>query len=85
MTPLQIDILLNYYTTPVEYGRADDNFGAPAVQEAINWMIGANLLENCKSELGSYRTTDRGKAYVDGLCNMPLPVQKWYVPSKEPK
>jgi hypothetical protein len=29
---------------------------------------------------GHWKTTSRGKAYTDMLCDVPLPVQKWLDP-----
>ena len=79
MTPLEIDILLHYYTRPGEYGQKDDNFNAPAVQSSFRRMESAELLEMVSPDL-PYKITERGKAYIDAFCKLPLPEQYWAVP-----
>ena len=78
MTPLQIKILLHYYTCVDGYGRADDNRKEPAVIEAISQFMRNGMLK--PSPEGLYTVTDRGKAYIDALRSMPLPVCEWRVP-----
>ena len=85
MTPLHIDILIHYHTRPTEYGKEDNNFSAPAVREAIKWMVGANLLESNDPRDDanhSFRTTDRGNAYIDAMSTLPLPEKQivWTIP-----
>ncbi len=29
-----------------------------------------------------YRTTDKGKCFVDHICKLPLPVETWSIPEK---
>lgn len=85
MTPLHIDILIHYHTRPTEYGKEDDNFYAPAVREAVDWMVGANLLESSDpGDDASFRTTDKGDAYIDAICTLPLPEKKtvWSIPKE---
>ena len=84
MTPLHIDILIHYHVSSTEYGKEFNNFDAPAVKDAINWMIGANLIEAehdvaCER---AYRTTDKGAFYIDAICNLPLPQKRmvWEIP-----
>lgn len=82
MTPLEIDILLWYATRAVDY--RDGDFTAPAVREAIDsFRDDLGLIEPLEvdargsGELQSYRLTARGRAYVDALTSLPLPICRW--------
>ena len=86
MTPIQIEIMLHYNSRTNDYGQADDNFDAPAVQQTISWFIEADLLEpnpvaSPEEDGPKYRITKKGLAYIDGLRNLPLPVCEWRIPA----
>ena len=84
MSPLEIEILLHYYYCPGDY--QDGDFSAPAaVQNAIeSFRDELNLLEPTQSmdvyHDPHYRITERGRVFVEVLCNMPLPVKQWVMP-----
>ena len=83
MSPLEIEILLHYYCCPTDY--RDGDFSAPAVQDAIErFRDEINLLEPTQSmdvyHDPHYRITERGRVFVEALCNMPLPVKTWVMP-----
>lgn len=85
MTPLQIDILLWYYTRAVDY--RDGDLSAPAVREAIDeFRVSTRLLvaipqgDHSPGDHRSYRLTERGEAYVAALQSLPLPECRWVVP-----
>ena len=76
MTPLVLDAILHYHTTPGDY--RDGDFSAPAVREMINWMRDeANLIEHGD---GCYKATDRLHAFVKKLCSIELPELRWVYP-----
>lgn len=80
MTPLQIKMILHYYTIHAPYAEDDPlHANSPAVMQQRNCLASDNLIEACNSPSG-YRTTERGEAYVNALCAMPLPVSKWVMP-----
>jgi hypothetical protein len=64
MSPLNIGILLHYYTTPGDYcAFADEpHAGSPAVRESLEWFVEAGLL-SCRfgdvSWAASLGKTDR--------------------------
>ena len=79
MTPLEIEIILHYYTRPGDYRNGD--FSAPAVKNAIDWFCQTGMLELKEiSTKGDYDLTDRGQAYVDALMALPLPEKRWIMP-----
>ena len=85
MTPLEIDILLHYYTTPVDY--RDGDFSAPAVRKAVDEFVADGLLRPTKQKSGgigplSYETTERAQVFLQALCALPLPELRWVMPTK---
>lgn len=85
MSPLQIKILLHYHYSAYDYTESN----APAVREAIDRFRDVDGLLRLKSieetimEPGArYTLTDRGQAYVEQICRVPLPVQVWTYPKE---
>ena len=81
MTPLLIEMILHYHTTPGDY--RDGDFSAPAVRAAIDWMRDEVQLIEHKPGKPGYVATDRLHAYVEKLCTIDLPVLKWVYPEDE--
>jgi len=85
MTPLEIEILLHYYTRVDDY--RDGDFSAPAVASAIGRFVNRlNLLETSSDDSAArYVATSRAVAYVEMLKEVPLPVEMWVaLVAKEP-
>ena len=83
MTPLELSILIHYRGCSNDFKFGD--FSARAVREAIDWFKGeAGMLEpRDKAEYPDaiYRLTEKGRFFVDQLCEMPLPVSVWVMPN----
>lgn len=77
MTPLQIEILLHYHCSPDDYRGGD--FSAQAVKESIVKLVNDRLLERIEADR-TWELTERGRAMVEFLCAVPLPVAKWVLP-----
>ncbi len=81
MTPLQIEMLLHYYSRADDY--RDGDFSAPAVQEALEGFKRDELL--AADQAGPPRTcyviTERGRVYVEALRAVPMPERRWVMPS----
>lgn len=83
MTPFELDILLHYY------GHADDHsvmFDNPPIWTATRDAFKAEELlgERPAGKSGSdslYYLTDRGKAYIEAVLAVPLPVSRWVLPA----
>ena len=73
MTPYQIEIMLHYNCSSAPFARA----GAPIFRETVMGLIDDNLLRI--EEGGIYRTTARGRKFVEMLCHTPLPVDGGWV------
>lgn len=79
MSPLRITILLHYYFSIDDY--SGPSLGSPAYVEAIEYFLFHKLLKDNIGET-NYVITERGRAYVKMLTDMPLPVCKWVAPEK---
>ena len=79
MSPVKIEILFRFYTRPDamekmgEVCRSPDGF--------ISELANVGLLGT--DDAGKYQLSDRGKAYIDMLLAVPLPVRKWVDPRME--
>lgn len=71
MTPNDIDVLLHCYVSPVVHPRIE----APAVQQTIARFVEQELIVRVNGSV--YKTTPRGEAHVQQLCNLPLPRAVW--------
>ena len=82
MTPLEIKILLHYYTHADDYRKGD--FSAPAVSDAIKYFayeLHPPLMKVKSIPDGQYYgLTDRGRAYCEALEALPLPEIRWVIP-----
>jgi hypothetical protein len=80
-----ISIGLWYYCRAGDFGKGsgDDNFRAPVVQSALQLFVDNGLLgrspPGCEAE---YFSTEALKVWVDGLCSVPWPEQKWVIPTR---
>ena len=82
MTPLQIKMLLHYYTIAKPYSDGDAcHADSPAVMEQRAELCSLQLLEG-DSSVSGYKTTDRGEFFVKHICSLPLPqrVAEWRMP-----
>lgn len=84
MTPLEISILLHYRCTVTDF--RDGDFSAPAVREAIDRLHKVDDLlmltpQGMRATHGAYVITERGRAFVEALERMPLPIQVWVMPT----
>lgn len=83
MSPFQLEILLSYHYSTRDYlspGRSYE-----AMVEALRDLCELQLLEenaNAANDPGEtkYKLAPRGKAYVEFVLNLPLPVMKWEMP-----
>lgn len=87
MTPLEIEILMHYYCRADDY--RDGDHSAPAVKASLDSFVESDLLtlEGFRPERfedgrlkARYAVTDRTRAYLAALQEVPLPVQKWIMP-----
>lgn len=53
----------------------------PSVGKALDFAVQVALLKKWQRGL-SYRITQKGRAYVKGLLQVPMPVQTWVIPER---
>lgn len=88
MTPLHLRIALHYFhyfvSPTVSYGAGDSDAHAisPAVRNYKKELVDAGLLEFCDDGI-RVKTTEALSVYIEALCSVPLPVQKWVIPESE--
>ena len=83
-TPLHISLLIHIYTRPTEVPHRS----APAVKQFLAELGSLGLIEKNGAslnwepsdrcyEISGLEITDKGRAFMDKICNTPLPVQAW--------
>ena len=79
-SPCNIEVLLHCYYSPEVHPRED----AASVISSYKLLELRGLIEpQCfmdeadTTNLNKYRTTERGRAHVQQLCNLPLPSSAW--------
>lgn len=88
MSPLEIEIMLHYYTTPGDY--RDGDFSAPAVRQAIDDLVAWEMLvpRRAAFEMGrmpsSYDVSKGGVLFIDALKAVPRPqrIVRWVIPEQ---
>lgn len=82
MTPFELDILLHYYAHvddhPVMFDRP------PIWPETRDAFKAQGLLaekDPDSDRKALYHLTNRGRAYIEAILAMPLPVQVWVMPN----
>ena len=84
MTPFELDILLHYYTRCEDHEVVHRH--PPIWPETRAALFNEGVIERVpKSSLTenytcTYRLTERGKAYIEYVLAVPLPVVKWVLP-----
>lgn len=84
MTPLQIQMMLHYYTRNEPYAvrePAHANSGAVHTQRLC--LITDEMLTTDPTSDSCFKVTERGHAYVDALMGLPLPIKKWVMPDAD--
>lgn len=83
--PLAIQIMIHYHCYPTQF--RDGDFSAPAVNDWLGRLVADDMLEVERSDIGppsrtlrAYSITERGRVYIQGLCNLPFPEQRWVMP-----
>lgn len=84
MTPIEIEIMLHYYSRANDF--RDGDFNAPAVEVALAKLVNVGLLAHgpnlrVRGYLPThYHITEGGEVYVRALKAVPLPVRQWVMP-----
>lgn len=85
-SPLMIMIGIHYWTTPGDYsGGEGPHWESKCVQGLLSDFVSGGLLRRVNEprpgrQLAEYESTEALGVWVDGLCKVPWPVQKWVLP-----
>lgn len=87
-SPGEIAILIHYYITPEPYSQRDlEHAESPFVKDKTNLFFRMGLL-NYLTEPNKYGSHYEANlealaVYINALCKVPYPVQKWIIPEEE--
>lgn len=79
VTPLAIEMLIHFVCTVAPWPRQN----APACQEMREWFVEMGLLEVVADDRWNAKATPRAHAWLDLICETPLPEQRWVDPRIE--
>ena len=81
-TPLHLTILFHHLGQRQHYTPDTDTS-----REYLKDLIAAGLVEMDMSGPGhpmfNYNATEKGRAHIENLCKVPLPVKKWVLPGQD--
>lgn len=79
--PLKIVMMLHYYAIAAPYAEYDPaHRESQAVAHFRDELIRDGLIEADPASPSGYTATERGRVWVDMICDTPLPIQKWSPP-----
>lgn len=80
MNPNEIEIMIHCHTSRATNPRRH----APAVKEAMSMLEAAEMIKPAIPESGAdadyFVTTEKGKKYIEMLCETPMPEKVWSDP-----
>jgi hypothetical protein len=82
MTPLAVEMLIWFATRAAEAGPFQGIRECQPQKEIRNWFLRDGIIEpwDAYSPEPIYRTTEKGRRWLDLICDTPMPVQKWIDP-----
>ncbi|MCK9435436.1 MAG: hypothetical protein M0R32_11710 [Candidatus Cloacimonetes bacterium] len=72
----ELNVLTWYHVYPECHPKID----SPSIQESIRGLVSRGILQN--ESKGIYSLTQKGQVFIDGLKNVPEPIQTWVMPEK---
>lgn len=81
-TPFMIEIGLWYWTRGDDYRHGD--LSAPILPGTLQDFVSGGLLRETPDGPRKYEPTEALGIWVNGLCNVPWPVQRWVLPDFDP-
>lgn len=81
-SPLEIKIALHYYAMPGDYDGTER--GSGAFSEIVETFLRGGLLVTPGPRGATLSAGPALAIYVEALCAIPFPVQKWVIPDARP-
>ena len=76
MSPLQLHVLLWLYASPAKLEENMKGTNPNAIADAVAELVEVGLAEPSSKTESGWCCSEKGRAYVDALCSLPLPVQR---------
>ena len=76
-TPSNLELLLHCHYSPIPHPR----YNAPAIQEGIAYLEHNGMIVCVGTPM--YRPTEKGKAFIQYLLDVPFPKAVWVIPDRE--
>jgi hypothetical protein len=82
MSPLQLSLFIDACTSACPFDELPSNNHMPVHQECMDELEEMGLVTSSGGlpEVRRYHSTDKGRAYLEFLCSLPLPVSSWSLP-----
>lgn len=77
--PIHLDIMLAAYTGCLPRS----NPSSPAFQQAIRDLRQRNMIEYDPTSQFEHTATEKGRTFVNLLCETPEPISKWLDPRRQ--
>jgi len=81
MTPLHLQLFIDACTLACAFAEFTSNNQMPVHQEYMDDLekLGLVVTSGGLPEIRRYHPTEKGRAYLHFLCNVPMPVAQWAV------
>ena len=83
MTPIHVQMMLHYHCIAAPYAEHKPEHRYPtdvAKYRSELFALGLIIPANIEELVDIWLTTDKGKAYVDAVCAVQVPICKWVQP-----
>lgn len=77
MTPLELSILLHYYSSADDF--REGNFSSPAVREAIDNFIATDMLTEDATRQRNYILSFRAIYFIEFILTIPTPKTRYVI------
>lgn len=82
MTPLELHLFIDACTLAGQFAEYPNNRGMPVHEASMDMLEEMGLVETRGGPFTTrrYTPTAKGRAYLQFLCSLPLPVSNWTLP-----
>lgn len=85
MNVVTLEVMLHHFYKPTPFP-----YDSPAVYDAHHMLVAEDMIKPVDfgpisrgTYLTNYKTTERGRVFVNALMSVPLPVQAWQMPKPQ--
>ena len=81
MSPLNLHVLLWLYASPAKIEDNMQGTDPNVIADVVAELVADGLVEQSSKTDSGWCCSTKGRFYVDVICNLPLPVQRWEIPT----